>query len=431
MNSPLPPSSPPPVSSPISTPHRPHVNLVSSPGPMGPPLDEHEYDQLPFTLPPGPYSPSKPNASYAALVGQAILSSPERRLTLQEIYDWITIVHPYFKRGEQTWMNSIRHVLSTTVCFRKVTRDRTLGRTQWAIWDEDLECFQGGGFRKQLCRDFVNGTATKDKQSSRGKGKGRKREDLDDGGEDRKAKRSKTDQAGPLPALKASSSYTSATLSYPLFRPTRPTPHHQPYYESCLQSQPLPRDIIFPPLPTDVGYTRVPITSVIASTPASSLSSAASADKIEVDVTLESPPSLLPVELLPSSSSSSIPELTTSDSSSPSAPRELDSELIRSTTPKDNASRPHTPSIGSENSIRNSTAFRGIDVPHDSFLIPMKDGSLATYGHVPWPADEQEVGLHDDKEHHHLLVSKALNDTRKADNKASHVCPSFISSSRH
>ena len=107
---------------------------------MGPPLDEHDYDQLPFTLPPGPYSPNKPNASYAALVGQAILSSPERRLTLQEIYDWITIVYPYFKRGEQTWMNSIRHVLSTTVCFRKVTRDRTLGRTQWAIWDEDLEC---------------------------------------------------------------------------------------------------------------------------------------------------------------------------------------------------------------------------------------------------------------------------------------------------
>ncbi|KAI0289544.1 hypothetical protein BC826DRAFT_1159051, partial [Russula brevipes] len=103
---------------------------------------------------PGPYSHTKPDLPYAALIGQAILASPERRLTLQEIYDFITIVYPHFKRNEQTWMNSIRHVLSTTIVFRKVQRDRAAGRTLWAIFDQDLDCFAGGGFRKEFCADM-------------------------------------------------------------------------------------------------------------------------------------------------------------------------------------------------------------------------------------------------------------------------------------
>ncbi|EGN95004.1 hypothetical protein SERLA73DRAFT_162624 [Serpula lacrymans var. lacrymans S7.3] len=159
--SPLPSSSP-PQSSPYATPSTKRiVNIVSSPGPMGPLPDEEEYDTLPYTLPPGPYSSVKPDLSYAALVGQAILSSPEHRLTLQEIYDWITIVYPHFKRNETTWMNSIRHVLSTTICFRKVPRDRSIGRTLWAIWDCDLECFTNGGFRKEFCADMQHDRSKK------------------------------------------------------------------------------------------------------------------------------------------------------------------------------------------------------------------------------------------------------------------------------
>ena len=33
--------------------------------------------------------------------------------------DYITIVYPHFKCNEQTWMNSIRHVLSTTIISAK------------------------------------------------------------------------------------------------------------------------------------------------------------------------------------------------------------------------------------------------------------------------------------------------------------------------
>ncbi|PFH51893.1 hypothetical protein AMATHDRAFT_74590 [Amanita thiersii Skay4041] len=244
--------------SPISSPSRAIVNLVSSPGPMGPLPREEEYDKLPYKLPPGPYSPTKPDLSYAALVGQAILSSPEHRLTLQEIYDWITIVYPHYKRGETTWMNSIRHVLSTTACFRKVPRDRSVGRTLWAIWDEDLDCFEGGGFRKHLCKDIVKVSQS----NSKGKGKARKRSHGDeDVTPDRKSKRVRKNAPAPdksrTPTLMQTSYRASLPLSHPLFPPSRPTPHHQPYYESCMiQPQPLPAEIIFPPLPP-TAYTRI------------------------------------------------------------------------------------------------------------------------------------------------------------------------------
>lgn len=333
--SPLPPSSPPLASSPISTPSNRIVNIVSSPGPMGPLLEEEEYDALPFVLPSGPYSPNKPDYSYAALVGQAILSSPEHRLTLQEIYDYITIVYPFFKRGEQTWMNSIRHVLSTTACFRKVPRERSVGRTLWAIWDEDLECFKGGGFRKQLCKDIMDGIQAKD--ASRAK-RGRKRSDVDtDATAESRNKRPKKDHGAPLrPAVPAHSPVHHATISSrPLFPPTRPTTHLQPYYESCMPRQPLPGDIIFPPLPSGVGYMRAAEVSNTAASSASSLLSGGNDTNQEItpDPLRETPQPLSP-PFSSSASSISIPELTPnrSSSSSPPATSDLDGDCSLSAT---------------------------------------------------------------------------------------------------
>lgn len=289
---------------------------------MGPAPVEEEYDRLPYTLPPGPYSPNKPDMSYAALVGQAILSSPEHRLTLQEIYDWITIVFPHYKRGETTWMNSIRHVLSTTVCFRKVPRERSVGRTLWAIWDEDLECFKGGGFRKQLCKDIANSNDFKEKHgsSSRGKAKGRKRADDDEGAQDaKKPKRAKKEQHGS--STRSSESISAQAVpqytvppplaSHPLFPPTRPTPHHQPYYESCVtQPHQVPADIIFPPLPAAAAFNRVMAKAASSnvvgskesgsspqcdpSAPMSDASSVMSVPELTPNRTSSSPPSSLP-----------------------------------------------------------------------------------------------------------------------------------------
>ncbi|KAG6866566.1 hypothetical protein C0991_002051 [Blastosporella zonata] len=311
-HSPLPPSSPPPASSPVATPQRPLVNLVSSPGPMGPLPEAEEYDKLPYTLPPGPYSPHKPDLSYAALVGQAILSSPKHRLTLQEIYDWITIVYPHFKRGETTWMNSIRHVLSTTICFRKVPRERSIGRTLWAIWDEDLECFKGGGFRKHLCKDII--------QSLTAKGKARKRADTDDGTDSRKPKRARKEPAGITTGPTATSCMPATMSAHPLFPPTRPTTHHQPYYESCMQPQTLPADVIFPPLPAGIGYSR------FFSASESSMAAPQPKSDQEQKESGSDSPKATPIALSESSSSaaSSLPDLTPNCSSSSPPPESSD-----------------------------------------------------------------------------------------------------------
>lgn len=234
-------------------------------------------------------------------------------------------MYPHFKRGEQTWMNSIRHVLSTTVCFRKVPRERSVGRTQWAIWDEDLECFKGGGFRKQLCKDIINGNAGKDKQlGSRTKSKGKKRAGADEDltTEIRKAKKLKKDH--PISSLSGSgiSTYLPATMSsHPLFPPTRPTPHHQPYYESCLpQAKPQPGDIIFPPLPAGVGYTRIGGNASVPG-PAPMVPES---DSSLLDEGVESTPSVPPAL---SDTPSSVPELTPNRSSSSPPPATSDMDI--------------------------------------------------------------------------------------------------------
>lgn len=329
VKSPLPGSSP-PTSSPVSSPARGIVNLVSSPGPMGPPLLEDEYETLPYKLPPGPYSSKKPDLSYAALVGQAILSSPAHRLTLQEIYDWMTIVYPHFKRGETTWMNSIRHVLSTTICFRKVTRERSVGRTLWAIWDEDLECFKDGGFRKQFCADMCAQIA-KDKGNKTAKGKKRSALEVDDvaaaagsSSEPRKpvkrARKEKEPAVSSAMPLADGPTFHPAYImpplgmvhhshSLPIFPPPRSTgPHHQPYYETCL-SQPMPVEVIFPPLPPSSAYHRLP-TSV------SSASASASVSDGATGTDSDSSPVMLSYPAPSSVSSSSVPDLVPHSSSS-------------------------------------------------------------------------------------------------------------------
>ncbi|KAJ7043519.1 hypothetical protein C8F04DRAFT_991723 [Mycena alexandri] len=256
--SPLPPSSPPDASSPVSSPAARLVNIVSSPGP----IDELAADEPkppPYKLPPGPYSDQRPHHSYAALIGQAILSSQDHRLTLQEIYEWIVIVYPHFKRGERTWMNSIRHVLSTTVHFRKISRERSAGRSHWAIFDEDLHCFIDGGYRKP-------GTVPKRGGAGAPRAKPKKRT-ADEVEEDetspstlakKSAKRPKKNAppAGPIlpPIIAEQPPGLLPALVHPQGKPkpTQPATHHQTYYESCVAAPPpgfIPSEVIYPPLP--------------------------------------------------------------------------------------------------------------------------------------------------------------------------------------
>ncbi|KKK19376.1 hypothetical protein P175DRAFT_0504455 [Aspergillus ochraceoroseus IBT 24754] len=67
---------------------------------------------------------TKPPYSYATLIGMSILRAPNRRLTLAQIYRWISDTFSYYKNSDPGWQNSIRHNLSLNKAFIKQERPK-------------------------------------------------------------------------------------------------------------------------------------------------------------------------------------------------------------------------------------------------------------------------------------------------------------------
>jgi forkhead transcription factor HCM1 len=87
-------------------------------------------EEEPFDLPDPSEMPSvtddgaKPSYSYATLIGMAILRSQNRRLTLAQIYKWISDNFVFYRLAESGWQNSIRHNLSLNKNFIKIERPK-------------------------------------------------------------------------------------------------------------------------------------------------------------------------------------------------------------------------------------------------------------------------------------------------------------------
>ncbi|KAG9306378.1 hypothetical protein G9A89_018261 [Geosiphon pyriformis] len=105
----------------------------------------------------------RPPFSYSTLIARAILDSPERRLTLREVYQWIMENFPQLYKPDDTgWQNTIRHNLSLNKCFKKVPRsDADLGHSStssstvnkgkggyWTIDPEYMSSYHNGVFAR-------------------------------------------------------------------------------------------------------------------------------------------------------------------------------------------------------------------------------------------------------------------------------------------
>uniref|UniRef100_A0A8B9RL16 Forkhead box P3a n=2 Tax=Astyanax mexicanus TaxID=7994 RepID=A0A8B9RL16_ASTMX len=66
------------------------------------------------------YTNIRPPFTYASMIRWAILESPEKQLTLNEIYHWFTRKFSYFRHNTATWKNAVRHNLSLHKCFVRV-----------------------------------------------------------------------------------------------------------------------------------------------------------------------------------------------------------------------------------------------------------------------------------------------------------------------
>ena len=94
----------------------------------------------------------KPGEPYIEMIVKTLLSAPDKKMILADIYDHIMTRFPYYCTAPKSWRNAVRHCLSVNGFFVKRGRATNGSGFYWGLHPACISTFQKGDFRRREAR---------------------------------------------------------------------------------------------------------------------------------------------------------------------------------------------------------------------------------------------------------------------------------------